>query len=300
MKLNLTNTIQSAVESALLVLKLIIPLFILAEILLYLDVLKYITFIFEPITDILHLPKEASLGIAAAMFFNIYAGLAFLAPLHLTPYEWTVLGIFLGIAHSLIVENVIMKKVGILYWYSWGVRIGFAFLAIVPLHYIPDTYFHTIATPTENITHTVYASFTDMLFHAFKNATILSIKVIAIVTVIIFVMDYLKSRDFMQRYLEKANSLFSIVAGLLLGITYGAGIIIAEAKKGTLTKADILYIGTFLMLCHSIIEDVLLFVIFGANGWIILAIRVMMALVFSSILVTLYKRNFNAHNTIQH
>ena len=298
MKFNLKHTMESALQSALIVLKLIIPLFILAEILLYLDVLKYITFIFEPITDILHLPKEASLGIAAAMFFNIYAGLAFLAPLGLSPYEWTVLGIFLGIAHSLVIENLIMKKVGIPYWYSWGLRIGFAFLAILPLHYIPDTYFHSIATPTENIAHTMYASFTDMLFHAFKNATILSIKVIAIVTVIIFVMDYLKSRDFMQRYLQKANSLFAIVAGLLLGITYGAGIIIAEVQKGTLNKADILYIGTFLMICHSVIEDMLLFVIFGANGWIILGIRVMIALFFSSILVTLYKRNFDAHNTI--
>ena len=299
MKFNLKHTIQSALQSAFMVLKLIIPLFILAEILLYLDVLKYITFVFEPITNILHLPKEASLGIAAAMFFNIYAGLAFLAPLDLSPYEWTVLGTFLGIAHSLVIENLIMKKVGIPYWYSWGLRIGFAFLAIVPLHYIPDTYFHSIATPTGNITHTMYASFTDMLFHAFKNATILSIKVIAIVTVIIFVMDYLKSRNFMQRYLQKANSLFSIVAGLLLGITYGAGIIIAEVQKGTLNKADILYIGTFLMLCHSVIEDVLLFVIFGANGWIIVGIRMIIAFLFSSILVTLYKRIFYAHNTIQ-
>jgi len=102
---SIKNSINSAIQSAILVLKLIIPLFILAEILLYLDVLKYITFIFEPITDLLDLPKETSIGIAAAMFFNIYAGLAFLAPLHLSPYEWTILGTFLGIAHSLVVEK---------------------------------------------------------------------------------------------------------------------------------------------------------------------------------------------------
>lgn len=299
MKFNLTHTIQSALQSALMVLKLIVPLFILAEILLYLDVLKYITFIFEPITDILHLPKEASLGIAAAMFFNIYAGLAFLAPLGLSPYEWTVLGIFLGIAHSLVIENLIMKKVGIPYWYSWGLRIGVAFLAIIPLQYIPDIYFHPIVNHIEELNHVTYGSFTDMLLNALKNAVILSIKVIAIVTFIIFVMDYLKSRESMHKYLQKTNSLFSIVAGLLLGITYGAGILIAEVQKRTLNKADILYIGTFLILCHSVIEDVLLFVIFGANGWIILAIRVTIALLFSSILVTLYKRNFDAHNTIR-
>jgi len=296
---SIKNSINSAIQSAILVLKLIIPLFILAEILLYLDVLKYITFIFEPITDLLDLPKETSIGIAAAMFFNIYAGLAFLAPLHLSPYEWTILGTFLGIAHSLVVENLIMKKVGIPYWYSWGLRIGFAFLAVLPLQYLPDSFFQSIVTSAESIEQKVYESFTDMLLYALKDSFVLSLKVIAIVTVIIFVMDYIKSRDFMQRYQQKTSSLFSIVAGLLLGITYGAGILIAEAKKDTLSKADILYIGTFLMLCHSIIEDILLFVIFGANGWVIFAIRVLMALLFSSILVKLYQRKFYANNTIQ-
>jgi len=299
MKFNIQESRKNAIQSALLVLKLIIPLFILAEILLYLNILQYISFIFEPITNVLDLPKEASIGIAAAMFFNIYAGLAFLAPLHLSPYEWTILGTFLGIAHSLVVENVIMKKIGIPYWYSWSLRIGLAFLAIIPLKFMPKEYFKTMHIETETISKKVYETFTDMLFYALKDSVILSLKVIAIITVIIFIMDYIKSRDFMKAYQEKTNSLFSIVAGLLLGITYGAGIIISEVKKGTLTKVDIFYIGTFLMICHSVIEDVLLFVIFGANAWMILGIRVSMAFIFSYILVILYKRTFHKNNTIQ-
>ena len=298
MKFNIQKSINNATQSAFLVLKLIIPLFILAEILLYLDVLKYIAFIFEPITNVLDLPKEASIGIAAAMFFNIYAGLAFLAPLHLDPYQWTILGTFLGVAHSLVVENVIMKKIGIPYWYSWSLRISLAFLAIVPLKFMPKEYFQTIEINTETIVQKAYANFSDMLLYALKDSVILSLKVIAIVTAIIFIMDYLKSRDFMQTYQQKTNSLFSIVAGLLLGITYGAGIILAEVNKGTLSKVDIFFIGTFLMICHSIIEDILLFVIFGANGWMILAIRIIMAFIFSYILAILYKRKFHENHTI--
>jgi len=298
MKFNIQQSIQSAIKSALLVLKLIIPLFILAEILLYLDVLKYIAFIFEPITNVLDLPKEASIGIAAAMFFNIYAGLAFLAPLHMSPYEWTILGTFLGIAHSLVVENAVMKKIGISHWYSWILRIGMAFISILPLQLLPKDFFEGVVSTTENMTRTIYESFYDMLWHALTSSIILSIKVIVIVTAIIFVMDYVKSRDFMQKYQQKADALFSLGAGLFLGITYGAGIIIAEVKKGTLSKADILYIGTFLMLCHSVIEDILLFVIFGANGWVILAIRVVMALVFSYLFVLFYKRRLHANHPI--
>ena len=299
MKFNIQQSMHSAIDSALLVLKLIVPLFILAEILLYLDVLKYIAFIFEPITNVLDLPKEASIGIAAAMFFNIYAGLAFLAPLQLSPYEWTILGTFLGIAHSLVVENAVMKKIGIPYWYSWALRIGMAFVAILPLKLLPQDFFESVSATTEMIARKSYASFGDMLWQATEASLVLSVKVIVIVTAIIFVMDYLKSRDFMEIYQHKADSLFSIGAGLFLGITYGAGIIIAEVKKGTLSKSDILYIATFLMLCHSVIEDILLFVIFGANGWVILTIRLIMALIFSYLVVLFYKRRFYAKHTIQ-
>jgi len=299
MKFNIQKSTTSAVKSAILVLKLIVPLFILAEILLYLDVLKYVSFIFEPITNILDLPKEASVGIAAAMFFNIYAGLAFLAPLNLSPYEWTILGTFLGIAHSLIVENAVMKRIGIPYWYSWALRIGMAFLAILPLQLLPKDFFKNTSLHAETISHTFYLNFCDMLWNALQNSVILSVKVIVIVTAIIFAMDYLKSRDFMHRYQQKADSLFSLGAGLFLGITYGAGIIIAEVQKGTLSKEDILYISTFLMLCHSVIEDILLFVIFGANGWVILTIRLTMALIFSSVFVLYYKRKSHANHKIQ-
>ena len=265
-------------------------MFILAEILLYLDVLKYISFIFEPITNVLDLPKEASIGIAAAMFFNIYAGLAFLAPLNLSPYEWTILGLFLGIAHSLVVENMVMKKIGIPYLYSWSLRIGMAFVAILPLQMIPKEYFKTTHSTVETIAPKTYESFGDMLWQSLQGATLLSLKVILIVTVIIFVMDYLKSRTFMQKHQENTNRLFSIVTGLLLGITYGAGIIIAEVEKGRLNKRDILYIATFLMLCHSIIEDILLFVIFGADGWVILIIRLILALLLSYLSVRFMRR----------
>ena len=234
MNFNIQKSIHSAVKCALLVLKLIVPLFILAEILLYLDVLKYIAFIFEPITNLLDLPKEASIGIAAAMFFNIYAGLEFLAPLQLSPHEWTILGTFLGIAHSLVVENAVMKKIGIPHWYSWTLRIGMAFVAILPLNLIPQSFFEKMTSTAETIRRVVYTDFSDMLWHAVENAMILSIKVILIVTVIIFVMDYVKSRNFMLKYEKKADSLFAIGTGLFLGITYGAGIIISEVQKGTL------------------------------------------------------------------
>ena len=295
---NFKESLNSSSKSAIVVLKLIIPLFILADILLYFDILKYISFIFEPITNLLDLPSEAALGIAAGILFNLYAALAFLTPIGLTPYEWTILATFLGVAHSLVVENTIMKKLGIPHLYSWILRLSVGLLATIPILLLPKDYFSQNSEIVEPLQRNSYKSFTDMLINSLNNATLLALKVIVLVTFIIFMMDYIKSTKFMKKRQKNANTLFSIMVGLILGITYGAGILINEVKKGKLNKADIFYIATFLMICHSIIEDTLLFVIFGANGWLVIAIRVVIAFIFSYILVIIYKKAIYENRSI--
>lgn len=295
---NFRESLNSSSKSAILVLKLIIPLFILADILLYFGILEYISFIFEPITNLLDLPPEAALGIAAGILFNLYAALAFLAPLGLTPYEWTILATFLGVAHSLVVENAIMKKLGIPHLYSWMLRLSVGILSTVPILLLPKDYFAQSLKSTESLQRENYESFNDMLINSLSNATLLALKVIVLVALIIFVMDYIKSTRFMKKRQKNANTFFSIVVGLVLGITYGAGILINEVKKGKLNKVDIFYIATFLMICHAIIEDTLLFVIFGADGLVVVSIRLAMAFIVSYILVIIYKKVIYENLTI--
>ncbi len=81
-----------------------------AEVLYFYDVLSYVAFLVEPLTLVLDLPKEAAFSIISGMFLNLYAAIAFAAPLDLSARDWTILGVFLGICHALIVETAIMKK----------------------------------------------------------------------------------------------------------------------------------------------------------------------------------------------
>jgi hypothetical protein len=285
LQFKIKKTIDSSIKSSLLILKLIIPLYIFADILLYLGWLSHISFIFEPITDILQLPKESALALAAGILLNIYAALAFAAPLGLTPYEWTIMGLFLGVCHTMIVESAIMKKLGISYTYSFILRLSFAFFAVLPLYFMPKSWFGDTIANSNNLANTHYDSFLDMLKGSIFSSLELSLKVILLIVAIIFVMDMIKSSKIVQDYQQKVSTSFSIVAGLILGITYGAGILINEAKSGALSKRDIFFVGTFLMICHSIIEDTLLFVIFGANFWVIVGIRIIYAIVFSYLII---------------
>lgn len=80
-----------------------------------------------------------------------------------------------------------------------------------------------------------------------------------------------------------------LLAGLIFGIAYGAGVIIQSVREGHLSLRDIYIINTFLIICHSIIEDTILFVAIGANIWLILFPRIIGAVVVCYIISHIYK-----------
>ena len=284
---HLRESLQSSFSSGILILKLVIPFYILADILLYFDLLRPVSLLFSPVTSILQLPAETAMAITAGIFLNLYAAVAFAAPLGLSSYEWTILGVFLGVCHSLPVENSIMKKLGIGFLYSTVLRVTMAFLTTLPLFFMPSSFFSGKSSGKAiQLAH--YSSIPDMLLHSLANAAILSIKIIALITIIIFLMDGLKRTKFISNYGERVQTSFSLLTGQLLGITYGAGILFKEAASGNLKKQDLFFIGTFLMICHSLIEDPLLFVLFGANFWVIVISRLSMACIVSLILRRLF------------
>ena len=289
--MNFKNTLNSSLTSAWIILKLVIPIYILADILFYYNTLEYVSFIVEPFTSILGLPAEAALAIISGIFLNLYAAVAFAAPLDMTPHQWSVLAVFLGICHSLVVESVIMKKIGISNMYSYLMRFFVGLFVAYLTHLMPASWFEAIIT-NENFTNVSYNSFFDLIIGSSYNAFVLSIKIILLITVLIFIMDYIKTRKFVLESQKNVSKGFSIVVGIILGITYGAGILINEAKSEALSKSDLFYIGTFLMICHAIIEDTLLFVIFGADFTMVIAIRTIAAIILSYIFLKIYQYSY--------
>ncbi len=297
MQKHFQQSIQTSLSSGLLILKLVIPFYILADILLYFDLLRPVSVLFSPVTAILHLPAETAMAICAGVFLNLYAAVAFAAPLGLSSYEWTILGVFLGVCHSIPVENTIMKKLGIGFLYSTSLRIVMAFLTTFPLFFLPDSLFTEKNSGSGEITITTYTSVTEMLLHSLLNAAILSAKIICLISIIIFLMDWLKRTRFVTSYGQRVQTSFSLLAGQLLGITYGAGILFKEAESGNLSRKDIFFIGTFLMICHSLLEDPLLFVLFGANYWVLILSRLAMACIVTFILSRFFFREENDRRT---
>jgi len=70
---------------------------------------------------------------------------------------------------------------------------------------------------------------------------------------------------------------FPLIVGMIIGVFYGAAVIIEYANQGILSKRDMMLCGVFLAINHSIFEDNLLFASMGANIVLIFPLRFLMA-----------------------
>ena len=298
--MNYKNSFNSSLKTSIIILKLVVPIFILADILFYYNVFEHIAFLVEPFTNIIGLPPETSLALLSGMFLNVYGAIAFAAPLDLSVHQWTILAVFIGINHALVVEGVIIKKLGISNLYSYSLRIISAFIVGYITAIMPSSWFSASDILVSAYEAKVYDGFLHLLQSSFINASILSVKVIVLITILIFIMDYIKSMKFIKQSQKNVSKGFSLGVGYILGITYGAGILINEAKSGSMNKADIFYVSTFLMVAHAIVEDTLLFVIFGADFTMAVIIRTIAAIIIAYILLKIYEykenKNVNTNN----
>ncbi|MEO1891051.1 MAG: nucleoside recognition protein [Candidatus Thioglobus sp.] len=282
---------NSSLSTAKIILITVIPYFLLAELLMYFELMPVIAQIFEPFTTLLNLPPEAALALASGVFLNLYAAIAFAAPLGLSVYDWTVLGLFLGVLHSIPVESAIMKKLGIDWMKSISFRLVMAFIVLTPLLIIPTELLFDnpdkISTVLYKTTSIIPTNFVDFIIQKSGEAMLLSIEIIILVSIIIFTTTLIKGLNFLQKFDHHLSTIMALVTGLLVGITYGAGVLLKEAQY--MSKQQVVSVCYFLMVAHAIIEDTLLFVFFGADIFLLIGIRLFFATFVFFVISIYYK-----------
>lgn len=80
------------------------------------------------------------------------------------------------------------------------------------------------------------------------------------------------------------------VIGMTLGITYGGGLIIQEARSGILGKRDVFFSMALMGLSHSLFEDTILMMLLGGRLSGILGGRVAFSLLVTVLLVRVLTR----------
>lgn len=80
------------------------------------------------------------------------------------------------------------------------------------------------------------------------------------------------------------ESTLPLLVGIVFGLSFGGGALVHASREGELSKRDMTLVVLFLVACHAIFEDTLVFVAVGANGWLLFSVRIVFALVMTRIL----------------
>ncbi len=88
----------------------------------------------------------------------------------------------------------------------------------------------------------------------------------------------------------KENTSTTLAAGLLLGLAYGAGVMVQAVKEDGVSKKDVTLACLFLMACHAVVEDTLLFVPLGIPVWPLLLIRLVTGIILTFTVSFIWQR----------
>ena len=107
------------------------------------------------------------------------------------------------------------------------------------------------------------------------NSLKLVIELGLIITVIMIVVEFTQEYRILHRLTSLASPVtrmlrlpqagnLPLLAGTFLGISYGAAIIIDAGRNGSLNAEEIYLINLFLVICHSVVEDTIIWMALGA------------------------------------
>ncbi|AMK11479.1 nucleoside recognition domain-containing protein [Pseudodesulfovibrio indicus] len=299
----LRELVRDAASASYQLFKIMVPILILVKILQELDLIKYLAWPLEPVMGLLGLPAEMGLVWASAIINNIYTGMIVLAQLSgdapLTAAQATIIGVLMLVAHGLPVEAAIADRSGARFLFQCCSRMVGAFVLAWLLHHI-YTATGALDQPAVMLfqpAQTDAASLTDWGVGQLLNLASIACIIFVLMT-LMRLLSAIGVIALMNRLLRPVLKLIGIgpkgsaitVIGLTMGLSYGGGLIINEARNGTLGREDIFYSLTFMGLCHSLIEDTLLIMLIGGHISGVLWGRLAFSLVAMAVIVQVVRR----------
>ncbi len=291
---------RDAVSASYEMFKVMIPVIIVVKLLQELGLIAYLAWPLKPIMGLVGLPAEMGLVWATAIVNTTYAGLIVFLSLvgdtPLTAAQATVLAALILVAHALPMESSIARRSGARFLFQCVIRLAGAFTLgwLLNRIYTATGALQEPATVLFRMDPQAAADPSLATWAMDQGMNLLSIfGVILALLVMMRLLDILGVIRLMNTILRPILKLIGIgtkasaitVIGLTMGLSYGGGLIISEARKGNVGKEDIFYSLTLMGLCHSLIEDTLLLALIGAHfsgifwGRLIFAIVAMAAIV---------------------
>lgn len=284
--------------------KIIFPVTFVMTILGFTPVLDWLANILTPLMSWIGLPGEAAIPLVLGNLLNLYAGIGAILSMDLTVKEVFIIAVMLSFSHNLLIESAIAVKVGIRMSVILAVRIGLALFSAFIIHWFwqggeERAQYGLVSggetTTTESLLWTgiVWEAFTSALFG------VLQIAVIVIpLMIFIQIMKDLQWLNIFSKWMSpftkmlgiRENTSTTLASGIVFGLAFGAGVMMQAIKEDNVKKKDLYLVFIFLVACHAVIEDTLIFIPLGIPVLPLLIIRLVTAILLTMGIAYIWNR----------
>ncbi|MCY7438287.1 MULTISPECIES: nucleoside recognition domain-containing protein [Bacillus] len=287
--------------------KVIFPVTILVSILQHTPVMDWIIQFIRPFMGLFGLSGEAAIPLVLGNMLNLYAGIAAILTLELPVKEVFILAVMLSFCHNLIIESTVAAKVGLRVSVILLVRISLAVVSAIVIHLVwqggeePAQYGLLTAAQSADVPSSWYMIVLLALQKAVLGVMQLACIVIPLMIIIQFMRD-LGWLHTLSKWLSpftrmlgmKENTSMTMVAGLTIGLAYGAGVMMKAVEEDGVSKKDLTLAFIFLVACHAVVEDTLIFIPLGIPVWPLLLIRLISAILLTAAISYIWRRREHA------
>lgn len=281
-------------------LRIMLPVILCVKIAKETGLITYLASLLTPLMSPLGLPGPMALVWGTGMLSNIYGGLAAFQAVSadmgaLTQAQTTTVALMLLIAHALPLEGQVTRACGVSFFGQVSLRVASAYAAGLGIHWfcqatgaLAGPAFIVLPPPAPDPTLPLWA------LGEVKNL-LLIYAVITALMALMRVFDLIGVTRLVERLLLPMLKLLGIgskaatltVVGLVMGLSYGGGLIIHDVKAGVVPRRDVLPAISLMSLCHSLLEDTLLFTLIGASLWGTMGWRLVFSLAVVSVIARL-------------
>ncbi|MEW6671667.1 MAG: nucleoside recognition domain-containing protein [Thermodesulfobacteriota bacterium] len=276
------QTLKSSVKAGLQkgwdgyvwMLKIIVPISFLTFLIDTGGFIHWIDFVLTPVMGLLGLPPSAVIPLLLGLLTGIYGTLGALAAMSFSVPHMTLIAVFTLIAHNLIQEGIVQGKSGLKPIAATLTRLLAAIIMVVLLARLLGIEGVTSADGPAGP-----AAAQPFLF-LLKKWTVdtiwLCVKIFFIIMALMVILKILKDFHLAERIAGALRPLLALLGlnervGLiwltacLFGLSYGAAVIVEEAREGNFTPDELVRLHLSIGINHSMIDDPILFMAFAIN-----------------------------------
>ena len=281
--------------------KIIFPITLILVILQFTPILPWVINLVSPIMSVFGLRGEAAIPLVLGNFLNLYAGIAGILSLELTVKEVFILAVMLSFSHNLFIETAVALKVGVKLWVVLLVRLGLASISAIVINLVWSGGSEVATYGMAPKVAAVPDGWFEIVLLGLQKASFGVLQLAMIVIPLMVIIQYLKDRNYLQRFSEKLipltkvlgiapNASMTLVSGLVIGLAFGAGVMIQAVREDGVSKKDATLVFIFLVACHAIVEDTLIFIPLGIPILPLFFLRLFTAFVLTIVVATVWRR----------